>query len=81
MQRRSPVDGDGEVSGRGLSWGMIALLGLMGQLLFVGAVFFMVSDMAVAKARFVRKSIWDRRWGLPAYYTGQLCIAWSLVAQ
>ncbi len=48
-------------------------------LLLVGAVLFFVSDVAVAKSRFVKSQLRDRLWGLPAYYAGQLLIAWSLL--
>ncbi len=48
-------------------------------LLFVGALLFFASDVAVAKARFVKARFFDRVWGLSLYYAGQLCIAWSLV--
>jgi uncharacterized membrane protein YhhN len=44
----------------------------------VGALLFFASDVAVAKARFVEARFVDRLWGLPCYYAGQLCIAWSL---
>lgn len=44
----------------------------------VGAVLFFASDIAVAKARFIEARFIDRLWGLPCYYAGQLCIAWSL---
>lgn len=49
-------------------------------LLLVGALLFFVSDIAVAKSRFVKAQVRDRLWGLPAYYSGQLLIAWSLLA-
>jgi uncharacterized membrane protein YhhN len=49
-----------------------------GQLLAAGAVLFFASDLAVARDKFVEKSFWNRAWGLPAYYAGQLLIAWSL---
>ena len=49
-------------------------------LLLVGALLFFVSDIAVAKSRFVRARFLDKSWGLPAYYFGQLCIAWSLAS-
>jgi uncharacterized membrane protein YhhN len=48
-------------------------------LLLVGALLFFASDVAVAKSRFVNAQIGDRLWGLPAYYAGQLLIAWSLL--
>ncbi len=47
-------------------------------LLFIGALLFFASDVAVAKSRFVKAVFADKLWGLPAYYFGQLCIAWSL---
>lgn len=44
-----------------------------------GAALFFVSDLAVARDRFVARTFANKAWGLPAYYTGQLLIAWSLV--
>jgi len=49
-----------------------------GELLAAGAVLFFASDLAVARDKFVEKSFWNRAWGLPAYYAGQLLIAWSV---
>ncbi len=43
-----------------------------------GAVLFFISDLAVARDKFVRKGFSNRAWGLPTYYAGQLMIAWSL---
>jgi uncharacterized membrane protein YhhN len=43
-----------------------------------GAVLFFISDLAVARDKFVRKGFANRAWGLPTYYAGQLMIAWSL---
>lgn len=48
------------------------------RLALVGAILFFASDISVAKGRFVQASFVDKAWGLPAYYLGQLCIAWSL---
>lgn len=48
-------------------------------LVLVGACLFFVSDIAVARAKFVVDRFVDRLWGLPAYYAGQLCIAASLM--
>ncbi len=48
-------------------------------LLLIGAILFFASDIAVAKSRFVKAQLRDRLWGLPAYYAGQLLIAWSLL--
>jgi uncharacterized membrane protein YhhN len=47
-------------------------------LLLVGASLFFVSDLAVARDKFVGTSFANRAWGLPAYYAAQLLIAWSL---
>jgi uncharacterized membrane protein YhhN len=43
----------------------------------VGAVLFAVSDLAVARERFVADTFTNKAWGLPAYYGGQLCVAWA----
>jgi uncharacterized membrane protein YhhN len=40
-----------------------------------GALLFYVSDLAVARQRFVAGSFWNRAWGLPLYYGGQLLLA------
>lgn len=45
--------------------------------LVVGASLFFISDLAVARDKFVHTSVANRAWGLPAYYAGQLLIAWS----
>jgi uncharacterized membrane protein YhhN len=42
-----------------------------------GAALFFASDLAVARERFVASSFGNRLWGLPAYYIGQLLLAWS----
>ena len=44
----------------------------------VGAVMFMVSDIAVVRDRFIAKGFVNRSWGLPLYYAAQLVIAWSI---
>lgn len=49
-----------------------------GPMVLVGALLFAVSDVAVARERFVRDRFLDKAWGLPTYYAGQLCIAWAL---
>jgi uncharacterized membrane protein YhhN len=46
-------------------------------LLAVGALAFFASDIAVARQTFVASSFVNRAWGLPAYYGGQLLLAWS----
>ena len=47
------------------------------MLLVAGAALFFASDFAVARDKFVGASFVNRAWGLPAYYAGQLLIAWS----
>jgi uncharacterized membrane protein YhhN len=49
-------------------------------LLTTGAILFFVSDLAVARDRFVVAGVQNRAWGLPCYYAGQLLIAWSLAS-
>ncbi|MGE5236065.1 MAG: lysoplasmalogenase [Acidobacteriota bacterium] len=43
-----------------------------------GAVLFYLSDLSVARDRFVHRGFVNRAWGLPAYYLGQLCLALSV---
>ncbi len=43
-----------------------------------GAIAFYLSDLAVARERFVGKDVWNRAIGLPLYYGAQLLIAWSV---
>jgi uncharacterized membrane protein YhhN len=50
-------------------------------LLLLGAVSFYLSDLSVARDRFVQEDFFNRLWGLPAYYLGQLCLAMSVAAQ
>ena len=47
-------------------------------LILVGALLFYVSDLSVARDRFVAPSPWNRRWGLPLYYAAQLILATSV---
>jgi uncharacterized membrane protein YhhN len=42
-----------------------------------GAVGFMVSDLSVARERFVVASFTNSAWGLPLYFGSQLLLAWS----
>ncbi|HOD36515.1 MAG TPA: lysoplasmalogenase [Syntrophales bacterium] len=46
-------------------------------LAFCGAVLFYISDIFVARHRFVKKEYANRLAGLPLYYAGQFMIAWS----
>jgi uncharacterized membrane protein YhhN len=45
---------------------------------FLGALAFYCSDLSVARDRFVTKQFFNRLWGLPAYYLGQLLLALSV---
>jgi uncharacterized membrane protein YhhN len=46
----------------------------------LGALLFYASDLSVARDKFVQSAFVNRLWGLPAYYAGQLLIAWSTAA-
>jgi uncharacterized membrane protein YhhN len=61
-------------------WGAIAAVaaGSLPGRFAVGAVFFYLSDLAVARHRFVRSEFINRVLGLPAYYAGQILIALSI---
>lgn len=47
-------------------------------LLVVGAVLFVISDVAVARDRFVVPSPTNNLWGWPTYFASQLMLAWSV---
>ncbi|MDB4969877.1 MAG: YhhN family protein [Myxococcales bacterium] len=47
-------------------------------ILLAAAVGFFLSDLAVARDRFVAHGFVNRLWGLPLYYGAQLLFAWSL---
>ncbi len=54
-------------------------LGITGRaLVFGGAILFYVSDIFVARNRFVKKHYTNRFIGLPLYYAGQFMIAYSI---
>ncbi len=46
----------------------------------IGAAAFYLSDLAVARDRFVAPGFANRLVGLPLYYFAQLCLAWSVQA-
>ena len=48
--------------------------------LAAGALAFFVSDLAVARERFVSPGPWNKVWGLPLYYGGQLLLASTAAA-
>jgi uncharacterized membrane protein YhhN len=60
--------------GHALPWPRCLYLG-------VGATLFFASDLAVARDRFVGRAFSNKLWGLPAYYAGQLLIAWAIGGQ
>lgn len=47
-------------------------------LLALGAMTFAISDIAVARDRFVARGAINRLWGLPLYYTAQIFLALSV---
>jgi uncharacterized membrane protein YhhN len=47
-------------------------------LLVAAAVLFFVSDLAVARERFVIATVGNHMWGAPAYFCAQLLFAWSI---
>jgi uncharacterized membrane protein YhhN len=49
-------------------------------LLASGALAFAVSDVSVARDRFVAPGFVNRAWGLPLYYAAQVVLAWSVAA-
>ena len=51
------------------SWGLVIL---------AGATLFYVSDLFVARDRFVQSDSWNTRIGLPLYYAGQILVALSI---
>ena len=44
----------------------------------LGAALFFASDLAVARDRFLARDFTNKLYGLPAYYAGQLLIAWAV---
>ena len=47
-------------------------------LLCAGAIAFFLSDLAVARERFVVSDRWNRYLGLPVYYGAQVLMAWAV---
>jgi uncharacterized membrane protein YhhN len=47
----------------------------------IGAVGFYLSDLSVARDRFVASDFSNRLWGLPLYYGAQLALGWSVQAE
>ena len=61
-------------------WGALAVTtgGIMGWTIAVGAVLFYLSDLSVARDRFVKTDFLNRAVGLPMYYAAQILIALSV---
>jgi len=47
----------------------------------IGAIGFYLSDLSVARDRFVISRFVNRLWGLPLYYAAQVALAWSVRAE
>ncbi len=62
------------------AWRTQALPAPARDYLALGAALFFVSDISVARNRFIGDAIANKAWGLPAYFGGQLLIAWSALA-
>jgi uncharacterized membrane protein YhhN len=60
-----------------VAWGALSasLSGSLGWTVGVGGLLFYLSDLAVARQRFVTAEFLNRGIGLPLYYTGQVLIA------
>lgn len=46
----------------------------------IGVIFFAISDISVARDRFVENSITNKAWGLPLYYFAQVLLAASVAS-
>ena len=66
------------ISGAWSVLGDFYLTGLGRVMVFAGAVCFYVSDVFVARDRFLKKKFINRLIGLPLYYAGQFLIAFSV---
>jgi uncharacterized membrane protein YhhN len=60
------------------SLAIAASAGSSDPIIAVGAVLFAVSDISVARDRFVKRSIVNKVWGIPLYYIAQLLFALSV---
>ena len=61
-------------------WGSlsVASAGVLGWTVAFGALLFYLSDLFVARHRFVTTEFLNRGFGLPIYYAGQVLIALSI---
>jgi len=61
-----------------MTWGAIATAGRSGWILGAAGGLFYLSDLAVARDRFVVRRFASRAWGLPAYYLAQVLFGLTL---
>ena len=61
-----------------MAWGALSVAGHAPWMAPVGALLFYLSDLAVARDRFVVRRFASRAWGLPAYYLAQVLLALTL---
>ncbi len=61
-----------------MAWGALSVAGHAPWLVPAGALLFYLSDLAVARDRFVVRRFASRAWGLPAYYLAQVLLALTL---
>ncbi len=54
---------------------VVAAVGTAGGPIVLGASLFYLSDLAVARDRFIARSFWNGAWGLPLYYGAQVLLA------
>jgi uncharacterized membrane protein YhhN len=66
------------VVGGGTVMGDTGINGKGRLLVFAGALLFYISDLFVARNRFLKKEFVNRLFGLPLYYSGQFLIAFSV---
>lgn len=64
-------------------WGGVSVswAGALSWTAATGAILFYLSDLAVARHRFVHESFVNRAIGLPTYYLGQLLLALTIGAR
>ncbi len=61
-----------------MAWGALSVAGHGSWMVPAGALLFYLSDLAVARDRFVVRRFASRAWGLPAYYLAQVLLALTL---
>jgi len=61
-----------------MTWGAFAVAGRAGWTVCAAGALFYLSDLGVARDRFVVRRFASRTWGLPAYYLAQVLFALAL---